>query len=111
MGRHKPITEAATKDALAILGGQVRTARTNQQWSRAQLAALAGCSPRTIASLETGSPTVSIGTAIEVMRLLGIPLFGTDDPVSLARLKASTERYVALLPARVHAKTKLDNDF
>lgn len=111
MGRQKPVTGAATKDALAVLGGQVRIARTNQRWSRQRLAALAGCSARTIASLETGSPTVSIGTVLEVMRVLGIPLFATENPVSLARLKASTERYVAMLPARVHPVVKVDNDF
>ena len=46
---------------MALMGEQIKLARLRRNLSRAQVAERATCSPLTVACIEKGSPTASIG--------------------------------------------------
>jgi transcriptional regulator with XRE-family HTH domain len=94
-----------------ILGQQVRFARQDRNWTAAELAARAGVSARTVAAIEAGSASVSIGNAIKVATMSGVPLFETTDPIELLKIRRRGEEKLALLPSRVHHPRKGDDDF
>jgi len=100
-----------TDDALAVLGAQVAAARRDLGWTAAELAERLGVSAPLVSRIETGHPTVQIGTVFDAAALCGVPLF-TPDPTELRRL-ASTERSrLALLPKRVRqSRLGLSDDF
>ena len=111
MGRQQTSVHPAARDALRLLGAQVRAARTLKGWTGDDLASAAGVSCRTITQIEKGAPAVSIGNALSVAAIAGVPLFGTDDPGELALMRARAEERVALLPARVdRARREVDDD-
>lgn len=90
-----------TLDAVQVLGGQIAQARRARGWTAAELAERVGVSPRTITSLEKGSPTVAMGIAFDSATMLGISLFGVEGS-ELAALARRTRDTVALLPSRVY---------
>ena len=98
----------ASADALAVLGNQVKLGRHRRGWSVADLAARLGVNPRTVTNLESGSPTVSIGTAFNAAFLVDVDLFGLDGP-ELARARRAGEDTLALLPAKVRKPTAGDD--
>ena len=56
------------------LGAAVRKARRAQGLRQPDLAAAAGTSVRFIVELEKGKPTIQLGKALQVLRMLGLSL-------------------------------------
>lgn len=110
MGRQEISMRPYARDAAELLGANVKTARTNRNWTAAELAARAGCSRRTISNIEHGRPEVSIGHVFNVCAVLGLPLF-RPDPDELARMNRSAQTIVALIPSRVFPVTEVNDDF
>ncbi|WP_426516855.1 helix-turn-helix transcriptional regulator [Diaminobutyricibacter sp. McL0618] len=88
-------------DAARILGVQVRVARHAQGWTAEQLGERSGVSERTVLQVENGSPSVSIGNALNVAAVAGVPLFDITDPRTLSRVRASMEQALTLIPSNV----------
>jgi transcriptional regulator with XRE-family HTH domain len=99
----------ASADALRILGNQVKLARHARGWTIADFAARLGVAPRTIAKIESGSPSVSIGTVFNAAFLAGVNLFGLEGP-ELARARRQGEETLALLPSKVRKPVVKDDD-
>ena len=73
---------------MRTVGGQIRLARLRRNLSVAQVAERATCSPMTIARVEKGTPTVSIGIYLRVLYALqlddDILLFAQKDEMGRA---------------------------
>lgn len=63
---------------MEIVGEQIRLARLRRDFSIAQVAERATCSPLTISRIEKGAPTVSIGIYLRVLYALQL-----DDDILL----------------------------
>ena len=100
----------ASRDAAALMGQQVRLARHTRNLTAAELAARAGVSPQTIRAIEQGSPNPSFGNVLNVAVAAGVPLFGTDDPVELVRLRRTGETQLSLLPTRTYHPRSMRGD-
>jgi transcriptional regulator with XRE-family HTH domain len=98
-----------TRDAVRVLGQLVASQRRLQRRTAADLAERAGISRDTLYRVERGDPTVAVGTVLELLVLLGVPLFGRDAP-GLAQEVARGRQLLALLPERVRT-TEPDDDF
>ncbi len=102
----------ASRDALVVLGGQIKRARIERRWSQTDLAARIGVDFKTLAA-EKGSPNVAIGTVFNAAFTVGVDLFGLDgDDLALARRRG--EETLALLPKysrTVGRKDENDDDF
>lgn len=59
----------------AALGQAVRAARTATELTLVEAAIALGISRQTLADLESGKPTVAVGTALRVANELGVSLF------------------------------------
>lgn len=110
MGRQKVAMSRAAADAVVILGAHVRMARHDNRWTRAELAARAQVSARTVAAVESGSGSTSIGNVFTVAVAAGITLFAADDARSLAVMRGLEQGRVALLPSRVRHQERLGDD-
>lgn len=75
-----------------------------------ELAGTAGISRTTLHSIERGSPATSIGTVFTLATIVGVPLFGVDDPSELIALRQRGEERLALLPSRVDRPRRDDHD-
>ena len=105
---HSPMT----RDAVTVLGQIVAAERRAQRRTAADLAERAGISRDTLYRVERGDPSVAVGTVLELLVLLGVPLFG-EDAEGLAREVAAGRRLLTLLPERVRhgAQPEPDDDF
>ncbi len=101
-----------TRDAVVVLGQIVASERRAQRRTAADLAERAGISRDTLYRVERGDPAVAVGTVLELLVLLGVPLFG-EDAEGVAREVAAGRRLLALLPERVRPppEAELDDDF
>lgn len=109
MPRHKIAVSRAAGDALAVLGTQIRIARQARGWSLVDTAARLGIDRRTMTSIEAGAPGVGVGTVFNAAYLVGVNLFGLDgDELAAARRRGQDT--LALLPAKVRARTGRDSD-
>lgn len=91
----------ASRDALAVLGNQIRIARVRSGWTQVDLAGRIGVDARTLAAIEQGAPSVAIGTVFNAAFIVGVNLFGLEgDDLALARRRG--EETLALLPKQVH---------
>lgn len=68
------------EDSLAALGERISLARRARRLTRPDLAARAGIGLSTLVAIETGAPTVQIGSVLMV--LWGLGLEGTFDTLS-----------------------------
>lgn len=59
----------------AILGAAVRASRTEAGMTLEEAAMTLGIAKQTLADLERGKPTVSLGTSLKVAREFGLTLF------------------------------------
>jgi transcriptional regulator with XRE-family HTH domain len=97
-------------DAAQLLGAEVREARLQRRWRVRELAERAGVSVDTLRKVETGDPTVALGTAFDVATLLGVPLF--YERSRLGDEAARIRNRPVLLPRTVRARNgDLDNEF
>ncbi len=104
-----PTYSPATMEALHLLGKRVRLARLERRWTLAELAERVGVSPVTIRKVETGDPSVALGTALEAAVLAGVALFDPD-PIRRVFESAHLSALLALLPARVR-KGRVEDNF
>lgn len=103
---------SVTKEAMRLLGQEVRLARKERRMSEADLAARVGIARRTVQQIEKGDPKVAIGFVFEAATITGVILFGAD----LAALRSQQERVtdkLALLPQSVRRskRVKVSDDF
>lgn len=113
MSKRVVAVSRASRDALVVLGGQIKRARIERRWSQTDLAARIGVDFKTLAAAEKGSPNVAIGTVFNAAFTVGVDLFGLDgDDLALARRRG--EETLALLPKYSRAvgrKDENDDDF
>lgn len=88
-------------DAVKILGTQIRAARHEQGWRASDLAMRVGVSTNTILAVEAGAPGTAIGTVLTAAMLVGVPLFGSDNPDEIARMRRRGEERLLLTASRV----------
>ncbi len=98
-----------TKQAVSLLGQQIKLARKKRRWSEQALAQRAGIARATLRKIEGGDLTCAIGTAFEVAALVGLNLFDSDKE-SLARHRGRVEDKLAVLPKRIQTR-EVDDDF
>ena len=99
------------KEAVLLLGQQIKLGRKKRKWSEQNLAARAGISRATLQKIEAGEMSPSIGLVFEVAALVGVPLFEQDSR-ALATSIELTQSKIALLPKRIKNKaTVVDDDF
>ncbi len=110
MGRRAVSPGRDVTEALRLLGVQVRRGRIDRRWTQSELAERLGVSVPTVASIERGAPSVSAGHYFQAAFLVGVPLFGIDDPGELALRRRQGEEILALLPAKVRHSTKDSDD-
>jgi len=109
MSRRGVAVSRASADALRVLGNQIRLARHARGWTIADLAARIDASRRTIVNIESGAPTVSIGTVFNAAFTVGVNLFGLEGP-ELARARRQGEDTLALLPSKVRKPASREED-
>ena len=111
MNRKKPRSYSPrTLEATRLLGAHVRLARRSRRWTVQGLADRLGVTHVTVRKIETGDPTVRLGSAFEAASILGIPLFH-EDPAQVTLDLDRTESRLALLPAAVRQSIVIDDDF
>lgn len=110
MGRQQIGMTRVAEDAVAVLGQQIRLARLARGMTAEHLAGSAGVSRKTLTAIENGSAAASIGNVFKVASIVGVPLFGVDDPSELLALRRRGEERLALLPRRVTPPRESDDD-
>lgn len=99
------------RDAAALLGEMIRSARIQRRMSAASLAERAGVSRGLVARVEGGDMGAAIGAAFEMAAILGIPLFEQDEGRLAVRLEQA-RKVGALLPKRAfQSRAEVDDDF
>ena len=72
-------------DILSQLGENIKLARLRRKLSQRSLAERAGIAVSTMTNIENGSPSVSLGSYLQVLSILhleeDILLIGNDDPI------------------------------
>ncbi|OOG24354.1 transcriptional regulator [Thioalkalivibrio denitrificans] len=100
-----------SREALSLLGKQIRMGRKQRRWSEHALAERAGIARATLQKIEKGDPGCAIGLVFEVAALVGVPLFEAD-MAGLPRQHERLDDKLALLPKAVRpAATAVDDDF
>ncbi|MDQ1153412.1 helix-turn-helix transcriptional regulator [Brevundimonas sp. SORGH_AS_0993] len=111
MGTHIRTYSRTTREALILMGGQIRLARKQRKMSEADLAGRIGISRSTLQLIEKGHAKVEIGLVFEAATLVGVPLFVSEP----SRLTAQIERIedkLALLPQAVRRRrSEVKDDF
>jgi len=100
-----------TRQALVLLGKQIKLGRKRQRWTEAELAERAGIARATLQKIENGNPGCTIGPFFEVAVLVGVRLFDPE-ATSLDGYLKRTEDKLALLPKKIrHKDMSVDDDF
>jgi len=84
-------------------------ARKERRMSQAELARRLGVSRPTVHAIESGNPSVSIGSVFEAATIVGIPLLA-DDPRELDQVARSIAAINRVLPRRARRKQREVND-
>jgi len=102
----------ATKEAVLLLGKEIKLARVERKWSLDNLAERVGISRVTLQKIEAGEMSSSIGLVFEAAILVGVPLFGYDNQQRIATNIDLVQSKIALFPKRTRTKKKaVDDDF
>lgn len=104
-----PALSPMARDAVTVLGQLVASERRTQRRTAADLAERAGISRDTLYRVEHGDPAVAVGTVLELLVLLGVPLFGRDAD-ALAEEATRGRRLLTLLPDRIRVR-ETDDEF
>ncbi|MCC8373929.1 MULTISPECIES: helix-turn-helix transcriptional regulator [Photorhabdus] len=94
-----------SKEAVMLLGEQIKLGRKRRHWSEKNLAERAGISRTTLQKIESGDMGCSIGLAFELANLVGINLFDSDKLPISARIEQTRDKLV-LLPQRIQEKER-----
>ncbi|MGD8932082.1 MAG: helix-turn-helix transcriptional regulator [Chromatiales bacterium] len=100
-----------TREAVVLLGKQVRLGRKQRKWTEHELAERAGIARATLQKIEKGDVSVAIGLVFEVAALVGVRLFD-QEASTLVNHIARTDDKLAVLPRSVRKPGKaVDDDF
>jgi transcriptional regulator with XRE-family HTH domain len=99
------------KEAVILMGEQIKLGRKQRKWTETNLAERAGISRATLQKIENGEMTCAIGLVFEVATLVSVKLF-EHDKFPLLKQTEQTRDKLALLPQRIRTKIKaVDDDF
>ncbi len=99
------------RNAVTLLGEQIKLGRKQRQWTEHNLADRAGISRATLQKIENGEMSCAIGLVFEVAVLVGVNLF-EQDKLPFSKQIEHTRDKIAVLPKRIQVKTKaVDDDF
>lgn len=93
------------RDAVALLGGMIRTARKERKLTAQNVADRAGISRGLLQRIESGNPKCEIGVAFEVATIVGVGLFDVDENTLAGHLSRTREK-LALLPKSIRNKPR-----
>ena len=100
-----------TREAVVLLGKQVRLGRKQHKWTEHELAERAGIARATLQKIEKGDVSVAIGLVFEVAALVGVRLFDQEASTLVSHI-ARTDDKLAVLPRSVRKPEKaVDDDF
>lgn len=100
-----------TREALSLLGKQVRLARKQRGLSEADLADRIGIARSTLQLIEKGDPKVEIGLVFEAATVTGVGLFAPE-PATLTPQIARLDDKLALLPQSIRRpRGEVKDDF
>jgi transcriptional regulator with XRE-family HTH domain len=107
------LTDRATsryaREALTLFGQLIRAARLERHMTSAELAERAGISRGLLHRLETGHPGTSLGVAFEVAAILGVPLFESEQRMTMAAKQTQTRLHLLPKTARRPTRTARDD--
>lgn len=99
------------RDAAALLGEMIHSARVTRKMTAAELAERTGVSRGLVNRVEKGDMGAAIGAAFEMAAVLGVPLFEDAHGRVTHRLQ-EVRSLNALLPKRAfQSKAEVDDDF
>lgn len=98
-----------SRRSLKALAAMITAARKERNISQEDLAQRLGVSRLTVRAIESGSPTVAIGTVFEAAVTVGIPLLA-EDSRALDQLATSIAAISRVLPERARRKRREVND-
>lgn len=100
-----------SRDAIALLGQQIRRARIEKKMTVGDLAERAGVSRGLVQRIERGDPGCGIGPVFEAAAIVGIRLFDAG-PAALSRMAEDAKQELTLLPRAVRpAKIETNDGF
>lgn len=98
-----------SRDAVALLGKLIRSARKERSLTTQELAERAGISRGLLQRIEKGDLTCGIGTAFEVATIVGVKLFEVEETTLTKHIRQADEK-LALLPKSIRKTTTIVND-
>ena len=98
-----------TREATALLGGLIRTARKERKLTAQELADRAGISRGLLQRIEKGDLKCEIGAAFEVATIVGLKLFDATEGTMAKHLRQIEDK-LALLPQRIKSRKKTVRD-
>ena len=98
-----------TQDAAIAFGALVAAGRRSRSFTAKDFAERVGVSVPTLRKVESGDPSVALGTYLEAAVLAGVPLFSVDGR-ELASVADRARTRLALLPDRVRPAASGDHN-
>ena len=99
------------REALLLLGKQIRLARKVRRMSEKDLSARIGIARSTLQRIEKGDPAVEIGFVFEAATLTGVDLFVPETTTLIPQLGRIDDKLM-LMPGSIRtAGRKVDDDF
>ena len=99
------------REALTLLGKQIRLARKERRMSEMDLAARIGIARSTLQRIEKGDPAVEVGFVFEAAALTGVDLFVPETTTLRPQLGRIDDR-LALMPGSIRTtRREVDDDF
>lgn len=96
-----------SRDAVLLLGQNIKAERKKRKMSEADLADRSGIARSTLQRIEKGDPSVEIGIVFNVAHITGIKLFDVDS--SFTNLLSQSNEKLALLPKRIRSNQSEEN--
>lgn len=97
------------RDAVALLGGMIRTARKERKMTARDVADRAGISRGLLQRIESGNAKCEIGAVFELAAIVGVRLFDADENAMARHLNLTREK-LALLPKSIRKKPGIVRD-
>jgi transcriptional regulator with XRE-family HTH domain len=89
------------REAVRVLGQQIRIGRLERKLSVAELAERVGVSRDMMQRIESGDPRCAIGVAFEAASIVGVALFEEDRDKLTLRMNEQDEK-LRLMPKAIH---------
>jgi transcriptional regulator with XRE-family HTH domain len=109
MSKEKRTYSKITREALTLMGQQVKLARKQKKMSEKEMAARAGIARSTLQKIEQGAPQVDIGFVFEVATLAGVPLFDAHATSLALHIERMSDK-LALMPTYIRSSKREFND-